>query len=163
MRTRIIALSVIIIASMLVLAGCKADDTASEVNEPKVQQPKPKQPSIGPEAEKAALEAAETWLQIVDSGEYAKSWDEAAESFRNAMPKDQWVLSVGGVRKQYGNVVSRKLGSKKFTTTLQAAPQGNYLIIQYQTRFEKRTAAIETITPMFDKDGQWRVSGYYIK
>ncbi|MGA9534411.1 MAG: DUF4019 domain-containing protein [Desulfobacterales bacterium] len=26
-----------------------------------------------------------------------------------------------------------------------------------------KTSAVETITPMLDKDGQWRVSGYYIK
>ncbi|MEJ2473814.1 MAG: DUF4019 domain-containing protein [Desulfobacterales bacterium] len=30
-------------------------------------------------------------------------------------------------------------------------------------KLENKTAAVETITPMLDKDGQWRVSGYYIK
>lgn len=26
-----------------------------------------------------------------------------------------------------------------------------------------KKSAIETVTPMMDKDGKWRVSGYYIK
>ncbi|MGB5422961.1 MAG: DUF4019 domain-containing protein [Desulfobacterales bacterium] len=30
-------------------------------------------------------------------------------------------------------------------------------------KLENKASAVETITPMLDKDGQWRVSGYYIK
>jgi hypothetical protein len=37
------------------------------------------------------------------------------------------------------------------------------VVIQYETIFEKKQSAIETVTPMLDKDGKWRVSGYYIK
>jgi len=29
--------------------------------------------------------------------------------------------------------------------------------------FEKKKAAVETVTPMMDRDGTWRVSGYFIK
>jgi hypothetical protein len=32
-----------------------------------------------------------------------------------------------------------------------------------QTSFENKKAAVETVTPMMDKDGIRRVSGYYIK
>jgi hypothetical protein len=28
---------------------------------------------------------------------------------------------------------------------------------------EHKQSAVETITPMLDKDGKWRISGYYIK
>lgn len=164
MRKGILALSILLIVSTLALVGCKDDEPASEVNEPKVPQPEqPKQTATTPEAEKAALEAAEAWLRIVDSAEYAKSWGEAAEFFRKAVTKDQWESSLAALRKQNGKLVSRKIMSKKFTTTLKNSPQGQYVVIQYQTRFEKKSVAIETITPMFDKDGQWRVSGYYIR
>jgi hypothetical protein len=37
------------------------------------------------------------------------------------------------------------------------------VVIQYETVFEKKQAAIDTITPMLENDGKWRVSGYYIK
>ncbi|MDL1980609.1 MAG: DUF4019 domain-containing protein [Deltaproteobacteria bacterium] len=28
---------------------------------------------------------------------------------------------------------------------------------------QKKKSAIETVTPMMEKDGQWRVSGYFIR
>jgi hypothetical protein len=36
-----------------------------------------------------------------------------------------------------------------------------YVVIQYETQFEHHTAT-ETVTPMLDKDGAWKVSGYFI-
>jgi hypothetical protein len=55
------------------------------------------------------------------------------------------------------------LRSKHYTNTLPGAPDGEYVVIQYETSFENKKSAIETITPMLDEDGRWRVSGYYIK
>jgi len=43
------------------------------------------------------------------------------------------------------------------------APDGEYVVIQYETEFEKKASAVETVTPERDKNGTWRVSGYYIK
>ena len=164
MRWQSSALSVILAASMLVLIGCKGDEAVPEVNEPKVQQSEqPKQPASGPEAEEAAIAAAEAWLAFVDSGQYAKSWDEAAQFLRNTLPKERWEPSLGTVRARCGKLVSRELMSKNFTTTLKGAPEGKYVVIQYRTRFEKKSVAVETITPMLDKDGQGGVSGYYGK
>jgi hypothetical protein len=48
-------------------------------------------------------------------------------------------------------------------TRLPAAPDGNYVVLKYDTSFENKKSATETIAPMLDKDGKWRVSGYYIK
>lgn len=46
---------------------------------------------------------------------------------------------------------------------LSGAPDGRYVVIQYETAFERKKSAVETITPMVDPDGAWRVSGYYIR
>jgi hypothetical protein len=45
--------------------------------------------------------------------------------------------------------------------SLPGAPDGEYVVIQYETQFEHHTPA-ETVTPMLDKDGAWKVSGYFI-
>ena len=58
---------------------------------------------------------------------------------------------------------SRELQSKQYTTSLPGAPDGQYVVVQYKTSFANRKSATETVTPMFDKDKKWRVSGYYIK
>lgn len=43
------------------------------------------------------------------------------------------------------------------------APDGKYVTIQYQTAFANKAEAVETITPMLDPDGVWRVSGYFVR
>ena len=54
-------------------------------------------------------------------------------------------------------------GSATFAKTLPGAPDGQYVVIQFNTSFKKKKSAVETITPMLDKDKKWRVSGYFIK
>ena len=112
---------------------------------------------------KAAVNASKAWLKLVDEGKYSETWDEAAQYFKNAITKEQWKTSLESVRNPLGKVLSRNLKSKKYTKTLPGAPDGEYVVIQYETSFQNKQQAIETITPMLDKDGKWRVSGYYIK
>ena len=120
-------------------------------------------PKAHPEAEKAAVAAAQAWLKLVDDGKYAASWDETAEYFRNAVPKDKWQQQIQSVRKPLGKVVSRKLKSTRYLTALPGAPDGQYVVVQFDASFEKKKVAVETVTPMLDADATWRVSGYYIR
>jgi hypothetical protein len=116
-----------------------------------------------PEKEKPAVASAERWLGLVDQGKYAESWKEAAALFRNAINQGQWEQSLQAVRKPLGNLVSRKVKTKTYRTSLAGAPDGEYVVIEFDSSFEKKKSAVETVTPMMDKDGKWRVSGYYIK
>ena len=113
--------------------------------------------------EEFAVAAAESWLKLVDEGNYAESWKAAAQYFKRAINQEQWKQSIQGVRKPLGRMTSRRLKAKNHTTALPGAPDGEYVVVQFETSFENKKSAIETITPMLDKDGQWRVSGYYIK
>jgi predicted SnoaL-like aldol condensation-catalyzing enzyme len=114
-------------------------------------------------AEKGAITASVVWLSLVDQGKYLESWDQASELFKAAVTKEQWQSSLKAVRPPLGKMLERKLKSKQYTKTLPGAPDGEYVVIQYETSFEKKKSAIETVTPMLDKDGKWKVSGYYIK
>lgn len=114
-------------------------------------------------AEKKAVEASRAWLRLIDNGQYARSWETAAEVFKNAVREEQWNQSLNAVRKPLGKLMKRSVVSKQYMTSLPGAPDGEYVVIQYETSFENKKASIETVTPMLDKDGTWRVSGYYIK
>ena len=113
--------------------------------------------------EGAAKQSAESWLALVDSGKYANSWDEASQFFKSAVTKDQWQNALHSVRNPLGKLVSRTLKFANYMKTLPGAPDGEYVVMQYETSFANKSAAIETIVPMLDKDGKWRVSGYFIK
>lgn len=117
----------------------------------------------GSDKEKTAVTIAEKWLGLVDEGKYGESWKEAAEFFRNAIKQEQWEQSLQAVRKPLGKLISRQVKTKTYKTSLPGAPDGEYVVIQFETSFENKKSAIETVTPMLDKDRTWRVSGYYIK
>ena len=112
---------------------------------------------------KATNDAAQKWLALVDEGKYGDSWDEAASFFKEKVTKQQWQQTIAGVRGPLGKVDSRQFKQAEFKTELPNAPAGKYMIMQYRTKFANGGEMIETITPMMDKDGTWRVSGYYIK
>lgn len=114
-------------------------------------------------AEEKAISAARSWLDLIDQGRYAESWEKCATLARNAVSKDQWVQSMQSARKLFGKRLARTVKSSEYATTLPGAPDGHYVVIQYETSFERKDSAIETVTPMLDPDGQWRVSGYFIK
>jgi hypothetical protein len=114
-------------------------------------------------AEKMAVEVSNSWLLLIDGSQYADSWKTAAAFFKNSISKEQWAQSLNAVRKPLGKAIKRNVKSKQYTTSLPGAPDGEYVVIQYETVFENKKSSIETVTPMMDKDGKWRVSGYYIK
>jgi len=113
--------------------------------------------------EKAAAKAAEAWRALVDSSDHDASWDEAATIFKSRVDKEQWEKAARSVRGPLGKLRSRKLVSAKYTQQLPGAPDGEYVVIQYDASFENKASAVETVTPTLDKDGKWRVSGYYIR
>jgi hypothetical protein len=85
-------------------------------------------------AEKSsAIAAADAWLKIVDSGNYDESWKQASSLFKNSVSEDQWTQKLGPPRQVLGSVVSRKVKSAKYMTSMPGAPDAQYVVIQYQT------------------------------
>ena len=111
----------------------------------------------------SAQNAARSWLALTDGGKYAMSWDQAAAFFQASIAREAWSGALASVRAPLGTLRSRKLKSATFTRNLPGAPAGEYVVIQYDTQFQNRADAIETITPMRERDGSWKVSGYFIK
>jgi opacity protein-like surface antigen len=110
-----------------------------------------------------ATAASREWLSVVDAGQYGQSWDEAAAFFKQHMSKSQWEQAVGNVRKQTGALKTRELESAQPAHHLPGVPDGDYVVIVYRSSFAAAPTATETVTPMRDADGHWRVAGYYVK
>jgi hypothetical protein len=121
------------------------------------------QSNTGQAPEAVAEDAARQWLAQVDDGNYGDSWDHAAQYFKTAITKNNWEDALNGVRRPLGKVLSRNPIDKKFMKNLPGAPDGDYVVIQYQTSFENKKSAVETVATMLDKDGKWKVAGYFIK
>ncbi len=46
---------------------------------------------------------------------------------------------------------------------LPGAPPGTYVVLVYRSSFAKLTAAREQVTVAREKDGTWRVVGYFVR
>jgi hypothetical protein len=125
-------------------------------------QPKAQAPS-GPTAEHLAQQASDAWLALVDSGQYAESWKQAAAVFQAAVTQEKWVSAMNSVREPLGKLQTRRLQSATYTTLLPGVPNGDYVVILCQTSFEHKPTAQETIIMSREKDKVWRLAGYYIK
>lgn len=114
-------------------------------------------------AEKAATSAAQAWLARIDGGNYAKSWQEASAFFQGAVTQKAWEDAMESVRKPLGKLVSREVKATQSVTALPGAPDGQYVVMQFNASFANKPSAVETVTFMLGKDGQWKSAGYFIK
>lgn len=116
-----------------------------------------------PAKEKTALRAAQQFLALVDQGHYGQSWDQAAGLFQRQVSRESWQKLISGVRQPLGPLVSRRVTSSQYLKSVPGAPDGEYVLILFATSFEHKQAAFETVTTMLDRDGHWRVAGYFIR
>jgi hypothetical protein len=110
-----------------------------------------------------AEQAAAVWLALVDAADYGRSWEQGAALFQGAVSKPAWIAAARSARTPLGAVVSRTLQSAEFSRTLPGAPDGEYVVVTYQTEFAHKASAIETVTPAHQPDGSWKICGYFIK
>ena len=107
--------------------------------------------------------AATRWLAVVDAGDYPLSWRTAANLLQSSVTQPQWESALQTSRLPLGSVKSRTLKAASYSRTVPFAPDGDYVLMEYETRFEFKPLATETLTTMKDRDNTWKVAGYFIK
>jgi hypothetical protein len=106
---------------------------------------------------------AEQWLSRIDAGDYARSWDGTAAFFQNAITAEAWSGTLTKFRKPLGDLKTRKLRNLQEADVLPGAPDGKYVIIQFDTSFAAKAEAVEIVTFMLEEDGSWKPAGYVIR
>ena len=99
----------------------------------------------------------ETWLALMDAGDYAQSWESAAPYFQRKITKEEWIGRLQKVRHPLGKVFSRRLSSTRFTAA------GTRLEVKYAASFDGLLAATETVTFGKQASGEWLAIGYLIR
>jgi hypothetical protein len=121
-------------------------------------------PLAADDGEEAGAEAAaRAWLDLVDGGRYATSWEASAPVFKRVVTMDQWDRAVHSVRTPLGRCLCRTLRSHKLVDSLPGGPRGHHVVLQFETDFENKEDAVETVTPALGRDNRWRVAGYFIR
>jgi hypothetical protein len=115
------------------------------------------------EAIAEAKTAAKAWLALLDAQDYTATWEQAGELLKGAVELRRWQRTMSVTLGPLGQVASRAVRTSKYSTTLPHAPDGEYVVIEYDTSFESQQTALEEVILKNETDGMWRVSGYRIK
>lgn len=112
--------------------------------------------------EKQAVRAASAWLGLIDSGDYAQSWQEASTTVQKAVSRDHWVQSIHKVRSNYGDLVARTKPVVARVKELPGMRDGDYYVLQFKTTFRHKKAGTEIVS--LEKRGDaWKPLGYFIR
>lgn len=118
--------------------------------------------------EVAAKEAASEWIALIDAGRYDAALNAAAPTFSENIKREDWHKGLADVRKPLGAVHKRSVQRLFATYLLPGAPEGDYIIVNFRTRFADQEKAVdEIVVTSFEPDAsdqtRWQVVGYYLQ
>jgi len=112
-------------------------------------------------AEKATAVAME-FLHLIDAGRYAESWQSAAKLMQEKVTRAEWVDKLTKARALSGALIERKEQNASYSTTAKDSPDGEYILLNYESRFQNTESVDEYVTVMLEGE-VWRVAGYFIQ
>jgi hypothetical protein len=136
--------------------------TAGLVQTPLIAMQGPPQADPHAAEESAAQRQALGFLGYLDEGRFADSYAYTGMLLRARADREAFAAQIQKARAGTGALQARELIDAAYNTTVEGAPEGQYVILHYHSNFANRQDTVETITLALAK-GYWRVDGYYIK
>lgn len=109
-----------------------------------------------------AARAAQEYVNLIDQGKYADSWKQGAKLFQRTISQPEWATALNMVRGKLGAVKSRTVKDQRPAWDPKGLPKGPYMVVEYNTSFEKVPNSGEVLTLMREQDGVWRVLTYQV-
>jgi len=116
-----------------------------------------------PEKINRATAAAFEFLQRIDNNDFEEARKEGATLLKERETLIGWVEKLRGVRNSLGSVIEREQIEVSYSTSAKDSPDGEYVMLTFNSQYQKRVAVSETVIVMLDKNRGWRVAGYFFK
>lgn len=113
--------------------------------------------------EKGKADSVAGWLEKMDGGNYAECYSESAAVVKHTMTAEKWKDAMTMFRTPLGTVVSRRIKSSEEVRQLPGVLDGEHRLMQFDTEFSNKKAAVETVVFTKDEDEVWKSSGYFIR
>ena len=84
----------------------------------------------------AARVVAESWVAILDSAEYERSWEALSEKLRQKVSRKAWATDMRKLRDPLGALQKRSLIGTRYVRDLPEALPGEYIVVQYSSSYE---------------------------
>jgi len=110
---------------------------------------------------RAALQA----IQLVDQNRAAELWDGATPAARKRLGRAEFVNQLAQQRAPLGAPQQRTWISinRQMVTDADVELAGQYLSVEYETRFAAAASKRELVSFHLERDGVWRFSGYVLR
>lgn len=109
-----------------------------------------------------AAQAAQDYVNLLDQGRYGESWDRGSVLFQHTISKKEWNTALTLARKRLGPVRSRTLKDERPAWDPKGLPKGPYMVVEYNTSFQRAPNSGELLTLRRDEDGKWKVLTYKV-
>lgn len=106
--------------------------------------------------------AAKEYVLLLDQGRYAESWSKGAKIFQGTISQNEWKTALNMARSRLGRATARSLKDQKPAWNPRGLPPGPYMVVEFNTSFEKAPHSGELLTLMREKDGKWKVLTYQV-
>jgi hypothetical protein len=104
----------------------------------------------------------DTAIEDINSGNYEKLYNDAAEEWRRDTTLEQSKATFERLREKLGRASVRNLQTAREEETGTSPVPGHSLVAIYQTSFEKGNAkAMETFT-LIERGGKWYLAKYFV-
>ena len=107
--------------------------------------------------------AASQFLFLVDTEEYAKSWEVSSERLKKMLTQKAWNEQITKIRSFLGPIIERIHQDISYTDSAIDVPSGEYVVMTFISKFEFKERVTETITLMLGDNDQWQVVGYFLR
>jgi hypothetical protein len=117
-----------------------------------------------PDSEKVeqAKPAAIEFLGLIDGAKYAESWESSADLMRDKVTRNDWIDKLDKARNLSGDLVQRVQKSASYATEAKDSPEGEYIMLIYESDFQRAEDVSEYVTVMLEGD-EWKVAGYFMQ
>lgn len=101
-----------------------------------------------------------SWLELWENGKCRESPTALSPLTKADNPESGWVELCKKVNDFLGKNKSRNLVAAAFTRSLPGKTDRPLAVIAYQSDFPKRSAVVEIIALILEKDGRWVITNY---
>lgn len=110
----------------------------------------------------AMIDAAVSWLRLLDAGDYQGNFAASAQQFQKGLTAEKWRDSHAYMQKQFGTLVSRSddVNLKTNTSTAEDGKETVKYVLHIPAKFTK-TAATEQLT-LVKEAGEWKIADYSV-
>lgn len=110
----------------------------------------------------AALTTAEDFISVLDQQDYATAYQTSSKLLKLKIPQKTWINEQATAFQLLGQAEKRQLMSVKAREVYPSFPDGNYLIIAYETKTTYKAKAVEVLL-LKEEHHTWQVCRYSIR